>query len=526
MTNWFEQYKKIVLTTILVLFLLLLVFYSFLMRPLAAEEKMKREQLNRVEEDTLFYQQELNKLQPQKFTEEEQQLLVRRVPTRPNVEELIKDIEKTELDTGIVIENIGVTNSPNELNVEKEQQPTSETSEPDNNETVQPSEISSWEHIFPSDSESYQLIQEKLAAVSDITLSFVEISIDVIGSVEDVKKFADKLESLNRIIHIQNYDYVINEDQDSRLEGNIKIRAFYSEDFKQFIDEDLDFKLDYEFSPDKIKEYIGINNSESNSSEDENENAPIENHKEQNYSLEKEPSSNTEDKNDQLEEEEAPFFESNRLSFYEAPNNIPMESAPLFHVVQTGAYIPPHDLNSYVNKLLEEDIYARVIEDEFSYIYTGAFSNKKSAQIKADLLNQQGFESYVKNLPFRLTRDEIELLLSEANDVIGAFNEILSNTTPQKNYKMTDAQIEDARLKIKAYNDKVQLAMERSNSESRKQELQRTILVLSELERLLLDSDTTIVPETLGRAEGLILDFMLILNSYVPSNVKGSYGGL
>jgi Tfp pilus assembly protein PilO len=513
MTKWFEQYKNIVLITILVSFLLLLVFYSFLIRPLAAEEKNKREQFNRVEEDAFFYQQELNKLQPQKFTEEEQQQLVRRIPTRPNVEELIKDIERTELDTGIVIENIGFNISPNELNVEKEQQPPSETPETDSNELVQHSTITSWQHIFPS--EIYELLKEKLAVVNDITLSFVEITIDVNGYVEDVKEFADKLENLTRIIYIQKYDYIINEEQDNRLEGIITIRAFYSEDFNQFIDEDREFKLDYEFSPDKIKEYISINNPD-NSASDENEIDQTENQIDENYSLEKEQTSNSE--NDDQHEDETPFLESDRLSFYEAPTNTPVKSAPSFHVVQTGAYIPPYDLNSYVNKLLGEGIYARVIEDEFSYIYTGAYSEKKSAQIKAEKLNQQGFQSYVKNLPYRLSTDEIELLLSEANDVIDAFSGIISNSTPE----MTADRVKDVRSKIKAYNDKVQLAVERSKSESRKQELQRTLLILSELERLLLDTQTKMVAENLSKSEGLILDFMLIFNSYVPSNAKGS----
>lgn len=284
MTKWFEQYKNVVLITILFLFLLLFVFYSFFIRPLAAEEKNNREQLNRIEEDTLFYQQELKKLQPQEFTNEEQQLLIRSIPTRPNVEELIKDIERTELATGIVIENIGFNISQNEIIEGKEQPNPSETNEPDSSNPSEQSSNTSWEHIFPS--ESYEIVKEKLGALSDITLSFVEISIDVNGDVENVKKFAEQLENLNRIVHIQNFDYVINKEQDNQLEGIITIRAFYSEDFIQFIDEDSNFKLDYEFNPEKVKEFVGSNNPKSNQSEDENDIAPTKNQSEENYSLE------------------------------------------------------------------------------------------------------------------------------------------------------------------------------------------------------------------------------------------------
>ena len=56
MTKWFEQNKKIVLIILLVLFMVLSLFYIFLIRPLAAEEKNLQEQLKRISEDTSFYQ--------------------------------------------------------------------------------------------------------------------------------------------------------------------------------------------------------------------------------------------------------------------------------------------------------------------------------------------------------------------------------------------------------------------------------------------------------------------------------------
>ena len=109
MTKWIEQNKKIVLIILLVLFVGLSLFYFFLIRPLAAEEKNLQDQLKQISEDTSFYQSKINQLKPQSFTDEEKLLLVGSVPSRPNVEEVITDLEKTELETGVAIENISFT---------------------------------------------------------------------------------------------------------------------------------------------------------------------------------------------------------------------------------------------------------------------------------------------------------------------------------------------------------------------------------------------------------------------------------
>ena len=106
MTKWLEYNKKIVLIILLVLFMVLALFYFFLIRPLAAEEKNLQEQLKRISDDTSFYQNAIDQLNPQSFTDEEKLLLVGSVPGRPNVEEVIKDLEKNELETGVAIENI------------------------------------------------------------------------------------------------------------------------------------------------------------------------------------------------------------------------------------------------------------------------------------------------------------------------------------------------------------------------------------------------------------------------------------
>ena len=100
------------------------------------------------------------------------------------------------------------------------------------------------------------VLKEKFVDVSDLNVSYVEMVIDLNGEVEDVNTFVNQLENLKRIIHVQSYDYSINEEKNNRLEGILTIRAFYSEDFAKFINAESDFKLDYTFDPTKIKRYI------------------------------------------------------------------------------------------------------------------------------------------------------------------------------------------------------------------------------------------------------------------------------
>ena len=70
----------------------------------------------------------------------------------------------------------------------------------------------------------------------------------------------------------------INE-ENGRLEGVLTIRAFYSKDFENVINEDGEFQLDYDFAPSKIKRYIepveivdesGTENNEGNNTSPEN----------------------------------------------------------------------------------------------------------------------------------------------------------------------------------------------------------------------------------------------------------------
>jgi Tfp pilus assembly protein PilO len=544
MTNWPEQYRNIVLIAILVLFLFSGVFYFFYIRPLAAEESMKIDELKRIDQDILFYQQELTKLEPKKFTEEEKLLLEGSIPARPNVEEIIKDLEKAELETKIVIESIGVSIHPNELVIGENQLPdvngggnetppdtgtpveetASDTSTAQETELVQNQDFIAWEHILPS--ETLETVKEKLAEIRDITVSYVELAINVNGKVEDVNTFINELEQLKRVIHIQNYDYTINEEKENRLEGIITIRGFYSEDFADFITEESDFALDYEFAPDKLNRYLEPEKLEQVKPEEGTEaiiNVPSETvsgESSDNISLDAAESGSNEESKEK-ESAEASLPEFSPLLQYTFPDGKPNSSVAEFYVVQTGAYTSTHYLNKMVNRLLDKGIYPRVIHNKFSFVYTAANTDEATAQKYAVNLKKQGFASYVKALPFRLTKEETESLLPEANEVIKTVTEITNSGRHEKKSKSTEEQKNVFQDKIKAYQEGVALAVEQSGSESRKMELQHTLTVLGQVEYLLFNDQTNVTPESISKVETLLLDYVLSLNGYVPVNQKG-----
>jgi len=533
MTKWFEQYKNVVLIFILILFLLLSLFYSFFIRPLAAEEKTNREQLNKIEEDVSFYQQQLAALQPLKFTEEEKQLLVGSIPAKPNVEEIIRDLEKKEIETGIVIESAGFKLFPNEI-IEEQAQSQPEASEPAGEtppetteaqqENPPPTEVpSSWEHIFPP--ELFELVKDKLTEVKDITVSYVEITIDLNGNVEDVNRFIDEIEHLQRIIHVQNYDYSINEEKDNRSEGILTIRAFYSDDFVEFIKDETEFALDYEFSPEDINRYLDLTNPED--SNPENNNGENESTEQSDPTIPLDPtkqspndSSPNNGTNDYFDA--APLPEFNPITYYSNPIGAPREGAPEFYVVQTGAYTNKGSfLNSAINRLVQADIYPRVVENRLSYVYTASNFNQLYAKNIVDDLSRQGFNSYVKKLPIRLTSEEQKLLLPAANAAISSLTGVLSNGQAIQEFMITEDMLTTVRMKIVDYENQVQLVLNSSDNENRKQELRQTVATLRQTEAVLEEVITTGTPNSFGKAEGLVLDFMLIFNGYIPFDAKG-----
>ena len=176
--------------------------------------------------------------------------------------------------------------------------------------------------------------------VSDLKVSYVEMVIDLNGEEEDVHSFVDRLEDLKRIIHVQSYDYSINEERDNRLEGILTIRAFYSENFAQFINAESDFKLDYTFDPAKIKRYSEpvLPTSQSEKSIVNNENGTTNPKQEEVVVEDKEVPqdlNNEEPKEDDINKEKVSELDQS-VEIYRAPDSNHTE--PGFYVVQTGVY--------------------------------------------------------------------------------------------------------------------------------------------------------------------------------------------
>ena len=526
MTKWLEQNKKIVLILVLILFIVLALLYTFLIRPLAAREEDLRQELVRVQEDTSFYQQKLQQLKPQTFTDAEKLLLVGSVPNKPNVEEMIKDLEKTELETGVAIENMTISINPNGSEDEAAQQNTQVAAETQGNQaaeenseqaTQSPPEQgpSTWENILSK--ETLEVLKDAQVHLDDLRVSYVEMVINFNGEASDVHTFVGLLENLQRIIHIQNYDYSINEEKDNRLEGTLTIRAFYSEDFAKFIQGDSEFELDYQFDPSKLKRYkepvsptIPPNVSDTENNQDQEQ--PNQGNATE---IEEEPQVPSDPQEPQEEKDVAANPDIER---YHAPET--KYGGSVFHVVQAGAYSSTKYMNTALQELINAGVYPRVIEDELSYIYVATDrkdDQQTSPQRIVDMLKGKGFDAYVKTVPYRLTEYEEETLLREAEDVVSVMNELVTKGITAKETVITEEQLKTVHLKVAAYEKKVQQVLSKSDREGRKQELQETLTILREIEKELKENAEGRELDSLWKVEGLILDYMLVLNGYVPA---------
>ena len=119
-------------------------------------------------------------------------------------------------------------------------------------------------------------------------------------------------------------------------------------------------------------------------------------------------------------------------------------------------------------------------------------------------------------LPYNLSKVEKETLLNEAEDVVSAISELVTNGITKKNADISEEQVILVHLKIDHYDKKVQLVLSQIDNEGRKKELQETRTILNQIEDELRKTDGEL--ETLWKVEGLLLDYMLILNGYVPAN--------
>ncbi|MFC0473851.1 hypothetical protein ACFFHF_00640 [Robertmurraya beringensis] len=214
--------EKILIITIAILVVFSGIFYWAIIRPLAAEKAEKEADLQRIEADTTSYEKVLQSLEPQTMTEAEKQELFQGIPGRPNIEQVIKDIEKTEGETGTSVSTISFqTESDEEAQAEV-------TTTADG--TV---EQDQWSTLFPES--IYKLLEGRVSEVKEFTVSYNDVQISLNGSDEDINEFVDKLEQLPRVFHIQNVTYSLNSEK-GNMDATISARVFYCEAFQQVLE--------------------------------------------------------------------------------------------------------------------------------------------------------------------------------------------------------------------------------------------------------------------------------------------------
>ena len=69
----------------------------------------------------------------------------------------------------------------------------------------------------------------------------------------------------------------------------------------------------------------------------------------------------------------------------------------------------------------------------------------------------KAFDSYLHPLPYNLSKVEKETLLTEAEDVVSAISELVTNGITKKNPNISEEQVNLVHLKIDHYDQKVRL---------------------------------------------------------------------
>jgi len=214
--------EKTLIIAIAILFAFSGIFYFAILRPLAAEKAEKEANLQRIEADISGFEKVLQSLEPQTMTEVEKQELFQGIPGRPNIEQVIKDIEKTEGETGTSVSNISFQTESKEEAQAEVATSTEGTVEQDQ-----------WSSLFPES--IYKLLEERVSEVKEFTVSFKDVQISLNGNEEDINTFVDKLEKMPRVFHIQNVTYSLNTEK-GNMDASVSARVFYCEAFQQVLE--------------------------------------------------------------------------------------------------------------------------------------------------------------------------------------------------------------------------------------------------------------------------------------------------
>ncbi|MCT8137498.1 hypothetical protein H1D32_06925 [Anaerobacillus sp. CMMVII] len=461
MGEWMKVNQKLLLYLFIILILSLLALYMNVIRPVSLAKVEKETELNSIENEIQTFQMMIDNLEPQDLTGQEQASLLKSIPIHPNVEQVIADLEKTELQTRVAIDSIAIGLAPNPMTlVNAEQSQSSEITE-------------QWRHIFPE--AVYQILSERINPVRDVKLSFVEFTVAVNGFEEDVDVFVSELEKLDRTVHIQSY---LLKESTEYLEGvnaEIIFRAFYCEDFAAFFEGGTGFELDYTFDPSLINRFK----------------PSIEDPTEQEEMV---------DRND-INPDHFDHDETSMDDNYKH-DTIRNEGDKVFYIVQTGAYTNVYYLNYALQTLVNKGFHPKVLEGRMNLIYTAIDVNEAAAIRKAEHLTNSGFASFAFTFPFKAEQSVID----EAYDVVAAISEV------GREAHLPSERLTEITTKIATYLTKADQLLTTANH-SRKVTLEKTMTSLVQAEVVLTNYQTSQDPSLLWEVEGLILDFVLLLNS-------------
>ncbi|MCL7748100.1 hypothetical protein [Halalkalibacter alkaliphilus] len=551
MSEWLDRNQKPVLYIIILLFLGLVSLYIYQVRPLQTEKATQQRELQLIHTEISNYEAQISQLRPQTLTLQDQKRLLNSVPSQPNVEQLVADLERTELETGVFIRNISTAISPNE------------------------SGESLWSHIFSED--MLEILGPRVKDVDMLTVSYIELRVDVTGEEKDVHMFVEKIENLPRIIHLQDYTYDISVGENSvkTFNGTVTIRAFYSEDFAEYIETLNEFELDYTFDKEKLDQYI--KQAEGNSDEigETNGNTP------------NSPSESNESSTDVVTDNESveknhnntivggttggstsngqaggttggtsggstgnavtkpgnvtlsPIYPKesydkelgvSSIELYYLPSGYDKtvkEGDSVFYLVQTGAYNTDVYFSKQLLSLIDAGMFPRTVVRKYDpalsslVINTGIAHTRESATAIGDFLYKidREFNSWVEAVPFRLPTDE-QKLLPEAIEAITYISDVAVKGITTNDYKLAEEQLLLIRSKVEAYEAEAKEVINNTKNADRKVQIQDTIIFLQLALQTLEKFEQTNEVQLLWQTQGAMLDFAYSLNGFVRFETK------
>lgn len=454
----------IILTAILVAFSG--IFYFAFVRPLAAEKAEKEANLQRIEADASSYEQVLSSLVPQTMTEAEKQELLEGIPGRPNIEQVIKDIEITEGETETSVSSISFQTEPEEAQSEAATS-TEGTVEQDQ-----------WSKVFPES--IYKLLEERVSEVKEFTVSYIDVQISLNGSDENINVFVDKLERMTRVIHIQNVTYSVNSEK-GNMDATISARVFYCEAFQGILEKATVTKVAAAKSEEKIESV------------------------------------------EETKTEEKVIRYDTDIVVDSSSIKVTMDTPPVegegkgFYLVQTGAYTADKYLYIQVDNILSKGIDPRVSDSSISLIFSSISHDMASAAEKAKAINSLGFETYIMPLKINLTTEENEWLLPVAQQALASITSATTKGIAENDLEITSELKGQVSSALESYDQEVNEHIE-SIDDNRKSQLDKTVTILKDIKEILASYESEPDVKKLWKIDGLLIDYTLNLNGNMQNN--------